>query len=590
MKISEITINNYRAFYNENGEEYTRYHFDLGNGKNLLIYGENGSGKSSLYKGLRDLFRSSVEPDCRLTENIFSRELELKEPPFVGVRFTEGETKEYYYSADTYITNTGCDMLRSVSRSRSFMTYRDLMRIHFIDDPEVNLFDFLFGNEGLLTELPNPVASHPETNLKIGELLQVIREKPDKIKIQDFTNGVKQILADLNKSLNCLLRYFDKSLEVAFTELDPEAVEKGELIIKLEVTYFGKTLNGQNECYHHFLNEARLSALAICIFLAAHLSVPPPFYEILFLDDIFTGLDTSNRIPLLRILTDPVIKDTDSETFVNHQIILTTYDRQWYELAKNYLGTSDWCFQEMYICHHEKGFDHPALLPGEDDLEKAWHYFQLKQYPACANYQRKVCEGLIKKFLPDCKKYDSLPNGDIVPVSKLDTLITRLEGYLRENKLSFEPFKELKICLRVVMNPLSHDDWESPVFGKELEMVFQIIERLRKLQNIIVLKSGEKIRMRKIYGPENKEREYICQLVGPIRKISNGEEWSITDFEVLPLTQKDGDEKKKLSYCNKFLKVYNQCCHSMGIEKAENPYTEFELMDGTSLNDLIEKA
>ena len=96
--------------------------------------------------------------------------------------------------------------------------------------------------------------------------------------------------------------------------------------------------------------------------------------------------------------------------------------------------------------------------------------------------------------------------------------------------------------------------------------------------------------MRKIYGPENKEREYICQLVGPIRKISNGEEWSITDFEVLPLTQKDGDEKKKLSYCNKFLKVYNQCCHSMGIEKAENPYTEFELMDGTSLNDLIEKA
>ncbi len=589
MKISDIIINNYRAFYNEKGEEHTRYHFNLGNGKNLLIYGENGSGKSSLYKGLKDFFRSSVDPACYLTQNIFSQDLELEEQPFVEVIFT-GDEKEYFYSADSFTTNTGCDMLRSVSRSRSFMTYRDLMRIHFIEDPEVNLFDFLFCSEGLLAELPNPAASHPETNLKIGELLQIVREKPDKVNVQDFADGVNQILVDLNHSLNCLLDYFDSSLKVVFTELEPEAVEKGELIVRLEVTYFGKALNGGNECYHLFLNEARLSALAICVFLAAHLSVPPPLYEILFLDDIFTGLDTSNRIPLLHILTDPVIKGMDGETFVNHQIILTTYDRQWYELARNYLGTSGWCFQEMYICHHDKGFDHPALLPGEGDLEKAYHYFEVKQYPACANYQRKVCEGLIKKFLPDYKKYDALPNGDILPVTKLDTLISRLEGYLRENKLSFEPFKELKTCLRIVLNPLSHDDWESPVFRRELEMVFEMIGKLDKLQNIVLLKSGQKIRMRKVYGPEEKEREYVCQLVGPLRKISNGEECVINDFEILPLTQQEGGEKKKLSYCNKFRKVYEQCCHSMKIEKAENPYTEFELMDGTPLNDLIDQA
>lgn len=72
----------------------------------------------------------------------------------------------------------------------------------------------------------------------------------------------------------------------------------------MNVTYFGIELNKSVEKYHHFLNEARLSALAVCIFLAAHLSIPSGPYKILFLDDIFTGLDTSNRMPLLHILTE----------------------------------------------------------------------------------------------------------------------------------------------------------------------------------------------------------------------------------------------------------------------------------------------
>jgi len=42
MRITKIELENFRAFYNN-------YVIDLGkDGKNLLVYGENGSGKNSI--------------------------------------------------------------------------------------------------------------------------------------------------------------------------------------------------------------------------------------------------------------------------------------------------------------------------------------------------------------------------------------------------------------------------------------------------------------------------------------------------------------------------------------------------------------
>lgn len=44
MRIETIELHNYRAFYHT--------HAISVKGKNMLIYGENGSGKSSLYKAM----------------------------------------------------------------------------------------------------------------------------------------------------------------------------------------------------------------------------------------------------------------------------------------------------------------------------------------------------------------------------------------------------------------------------------------------------------------------------------------------------------------------------------------------------------
>ena len=54
MRITDIYIKNYRTFYGE-------HHIYLDKaGKNLMIYGENGSGKSSLFNASQDFFRVSI--------------------------------------------------------------------------------------------------------------------------------------------------------------------------------------------------------------------------------------------------------------------------------------------------------------------------------------------------------------------------------------------------------------------------------------------------------------------------------------------------------------------------------------------------
>ena len=83
MKIIQIRINNYRAFYGTHTINLAE------NGKNLLIYGENGSGKSSLYKALKTILKN----DSSIERNMFSAEsepvsisLEVREPVNEKVR------------------------------------------------------------------------------------------------------------------------------------------------------------------------------------------------------------------------------------------------------------------------------------------------------------------------------------------------------------------------------------------------------------------------------------------------------------------------------------------------------------------------
>jgi wobble nucleotide-excising tRNase len=76
---------------------------------------------------------------------------------------------------------------------------------------------------------------------------------------------------------------------------------------------------------HHYLNEAKLSAIALSIFFAALKLQPVSRLRVLALDDVLIGLDMANRMPVLEII---------DQHFSNYQVFFFTYDNPWFEVVK----------------------------------------------------------------------------------------------------------------------------------------------------------------------------------------------------------------------------------------------------------------
>ena len=68
LRIKRFTITDFRAFP---GPAPAVFELD---GKNLLVYGENGAGKSSLFHALQDFFSLQPSRNLAIHKNVFSGE------------------------------------------------------------------------------------------------------------------------------------------------------------------------------------------------------------------------------------------------------------------------------------------------------------------------------------------------------------------------------------------------------------------------------------------------------------------------------------------------------------------------------------
>ena len=96
VRITKIEIKNFRAFRGV-------YQVDLAKaGKNLLIYGENGSGKSSLYLALKWFLESSEDDLIKFEnyQNIFTKTDEYKIPVYAEDRAYLEKAREYLDTND----------------------------------------------------------------------------------------------------------------------------------------------------------------------------------------------------------------------------------------------------------------------------------------------------------------------------------------------------------------------------------------------------------------------------------------------------------------------------------------------------------
>src|SRR5712692_449592 len=395
MRIAKIEIKDFRAFPGPG-----TYTFDLDGGKNLLVYGENGSGKSSLFRALVEFFNldSKAKPFADY-KNIFS------DPGLadghITVHFDDDQPPGVWLFNGTRPTVE--PRVAETALRKGCLDYRALLRINFVHSQgRVNLFELVV--EDLLTSYPVLSGGRATT---IGRLWQqVVTRKPANHRgrnvqyAQSACDTFNQAVAPAWPSL------FDKAEEIlaAFPEcgvsLSFDFLGVSYDVLRREFAQkelnLGVSLNGQAIPEHqHFLNEARLSAIALSLYFAGLLiSIPSPvpdapeYPKLLVLDDVLIGLDMSNRMPVLNILR---------EHFADWQIFLFTHDKVWYEIVRFQTEAGkDWLYHELYYATNDAGYECPVHRGHQegwtDLLKKARKHLQENDERAAAVYARAAFE------------------------------------------------------------------------------------------------------------------------------------------------------------------------------------------------------
>lgn len=526
-KITSITIDNYRAWYG------LYESIKLPNGENLLVYGENGSGKSSFFKGVQNFFRSATDGTPAFELNIFSV-LAGNTNGSINIEFTDfppspAAVNQYQYSIGTPSTNNET-FINDSRKLNSFLDYKHMLGVHFTNpdaDTVPDLFPLLI--ENLLGGYNLPATA---INIKdeIASIVAGLKRKSDSVfydeardKTPIVSGAINTLINDILVDANRLLTtYFDNDIEILLVDftfrIKPAHHKELEKLLRIQTRYAGQVIPN----YNYFLNEARLSSVAICFYLASVLSHPPAAtgYKPLFLDDIFIGLDTSNRIPLLELI---------NAEFADYQIVITTYDRFWYEVAKDWFDknmSSLWVYREMYVHKgiHATGvpaFDKTIILEGENDFAKALYHLNNSirpDYPAAANYLRKYAEGIFKEYIPEVEyKLKDENIGEFPNMILLNALIIGARNFLHKISQTDALLVQLKGQSKRLLNPLSHYNPSTPIFKRELDDIVSLLPQveayLKNLrENTFRLSLNEFSRIR-IHFPIAADDDIFCNLI-----------------------------------------------------------------------------
>jgi hypothetical protein len=237
--------------------------------------------------------------------------------------------------------------------------------------------------------------------------------------------------------------------------------------------------------------------------------------------------------PITKLLVEKIkeidgVKQFESTPFFqDYQIFISTYDRFWFNVAKNWLenkSENEWNFYELYANKKDDNkFSTPLLFTSLNYQEKADYYYSKHEYPTCANYLRKQLEKRIKELLPPNEHYMEYLDEDtgVKEIKKLKTLnqyLDRFISYCNTNGVNANELKDLKNLKDWYFNPFSHDNIGTPIFKRELDLARILVINLEKFHFNILIEAGSFFYFR--FSHEGQDREYKLELLENIRWIN----------------------------------------------------------------------
>lgn len=471
IHIRKIELVNFRAFHGATNI------IDLSQKQSLIVLGENGSGKTSLYYALKDFFtldKGGMNIAGVPYRNFFA----LTDDTAVRVEFSDGDTYEWSNAADTFPDLVG----KGIDTTKGFIDYKSLLQTYYGQQRAntVNIFEFLVSE--ILADL-KPLGSAQTVGAMWSEIAAA---RPDKRRrseinalrrlIEDFNTAMRRTIEDLERKAQTILDKFRLNLriEIIFPGVDYNPDFTGEenivvnQIINLIVNFYG----ARHENHHHFLNEARLSSVAISLFFASFQLQPTGRIKFIVLDDVLIGLDMQNRLPVLDIL---------AESFKDFQIFLFTFDKFWFENVKTRFPD----FQKLELHSLPGGaYETISIRKAKAYLEKAEEFYTHRELDAAANAVRKYYEQTIKDF---CQRMGVKINfrfqNDIgkIPANAFWTAIVSDRRFTLDLTLR----REIESCQTNVNNPLSHagiNDVHSAEVGRAIEKVKELNAALEAIR------------------------------------------------------------------------------------------------------------
>jgi len=518
-------------------------------GKHLLLYGENGSGKSSMYWALYTLFEAAIKSDDEEIKKYFRRgptddyslvniHASLVDAAngdynsFVEV-VTDGDAPAVYRISLTDQTIRGNSTAVEVNAASDFIDYKVLFRLqHFWHGEKIDLspifeHDVLpyvrFAQNSLLRNGAEKTVTNAyemweefrlgpgRTRNRAGREIQAYKNSPEYRRFAGFTDrfndSFKRLIEFINVNAPDLVREFGYDIDFQLTYYDAVFRKKdiSYSVTPFKIEFKVTRYNGVNiEMFRpqSFLNEAKMTAISLAIrFTILRQRVNSEVGDILkflVLDDLMISLDMNNRDRLVQYLLSD-----ESGITRDYQILFFTHDRSLYyylmDKIKNCGKNGDWIYREAFI-DKERGYERPEIIEHPNKLKKAERFLLLNDYPACGIYLRLECEKLLNEILPDPQKYEVSLNGSGLYETKFANLnmqINQLEFFCQRERVDFLPYIDLSTYKSVILNTLAHNDIWSPLYREELEKVLDVLRRLRTIKRTLVVeKSGRDISFR----------------------------------------------------------------------------------------------
>jgi len=459
MKIKKITLKNYKFHHNLS--------FDITQ-NNCLIYGENGTGKSSIYKALYSNFyyfkddkivNEKIEPN--LKEKFIHRDFS-HENLEVNIEFNNN----YLNRENNTLDNKGIlgnqtiyfadeKVFHKITQNDFYQVIRKELGKHFFKLNEFNL---------IYDDIESKVSE-----ITINELENILqkRKKVD----EDFEKEFIELMNDVNIILEKLGEKFKIYFKIKKSDIQFDTRKFIYPKIQIKV----KDIDDKGDFKNHF-NEAKLKLISIAIYFAlAKKYETDSELKLLVLDDFLTSLDMANRKLIIQYILD---------NFEEYQKIILTHNLQFSNLIIELLKMRDedkeWDMKNLFFRKLDDGYETVIYDKETDYIKLSDKYLNENLLDEAGIYLRKEFERLLDELRQ---------KNEVGAKEKISNIISQLLELNSSDDINIKKMQEIlkktKFYRDSVLHSTAHYDSSTPIYRKELNGAKVLLEQLRKQLRVL---------------------------------------------------------------------------------------------------------